>query len=502
MRCARCSRRRRARRRPSRTCGCRSTSPRSWPRSTSPASSSCSSSRRAASTSTASSPSSRPTSGAPPSTSTRSSPGSCPRRRPRRLGRARRPDRPRQRARARSRAAAPEPADLADRRRRCADLAVRRAGARARAPSPDRPEPGAAPPPRPRAGSGARARAAGARGLRPAPAQPARDRAPPAALRLRHRLIVTVLVVACCAALVGVAAQVLGGTAPASRRHRVGRRSGEHHRHAAGTVGDLLRREGIVLRDGDRVVPSTTTALEQGMPIHVFRAFPMTADVDGTVIAHRTTHHDRREHPSRAERADDARARRRPRSRSRAARTMVFRTPHDVALSVDDTTHAAPHQTRAHRRRAARGAQGRARPARPGRPAARRPPRRRHERARVPARPDTVVEDRIIPFPTEYRDDPTLAAGHTATVQAGRNGLMHRYSNVVTQGRPDRPVGRGRAARRSSSRRSPRSCAGARRSRAPSRPPPAPAAGERRRPPDRLGELVRQPRRLRAPAPT
>ena len=45
--------------------------------------------------------------------------------------------------------------------------------------------------------------------------------------------------------------------------------------------------------------------------------------------------------------------------------------------------------------------------------------------------PDTVVEDKIIPYPTEYKDDPTLAAGHTATIQAGRNGLEHRFSKVV-----------------------------------------------------------------------
>jgi len=45
--------------------------------------------------------------------------------------------------------------------------------------------------------------------------------------------------------------------------------------------------------------------------------------------------------------------------------------------------------------------------------------------------PDTVMENKIIPFPTEYKNDPTLAAGHTATIQAGHNGLSHVFSNVV-----------------------------------------------------------------------
>ena len=41
------------------------------------------------------------------------------------------------------------------------------------------------------------------------------------------------------------------------------------------------------------------------------------------------------------------------------------------------------------------------------------------------------MEDKILPYPTVYKDDPTLAAGHTATIQAGRNGLAHRFSKVV-----------------------------------------------------------------------
>ena len=47
--------------------------------------------------------------------------------------------------------------------------------------------------------------------------------------------------------------------------------------------------------------------------------------------------------------------------------------------------------------------------------------------------PDSVMENKILPFTTEYRNDPNLAAGHTTTIQAGRNGLAHVFSNVVRQ---------------------------------------------------------------------
>ena len=47
--------------------------------------------------------------------------------------------------------------------------------------------------------------------------------------------------------------------------------------------------------------------------------------------------------------------------------------------------------------------------------------------------PDTVMETKIVPFGTEYQNDPALAAGHLATVQAGRNGISHVFSNVVKQ---------------------------------------------------------------------
>jgi uncharacterized protein YabE (DUF348 family) len=178
------------------------------------------------------------------------------------------------------------------------------------------------------------------------------------------------------------------------------------------------------------VVPSTTTALEQGMPIHVYRSFPMTADVDGTVVEHRTTRHDpalvRRELnlPASLVRVD------RHGEITRGSR-MVLRTPHDVSITVDGATTAFPHQTAltvaellaAHDVKL--GPNDQVDPALDA-----------HLADGTPVHvyrltPDTVMENRIIPFRTEYRNDSTLAAGHLATVQAGRNGIAHVFSNVV-----------------------------------------------------------------------
>jgi uncharacterized protein YabE (DUF348 family) len=251
-------------------------------------------------------------------------------------------------------------------------------------------------------------------------------------LRLRRRLIVTALVVACSAALVGVVAQVLGGTHP--RRDVTVSVDGQASTIVtrAGTVGDLLASRGIALHDGDRVVPTTATALEQGMPIHVFRAFPITADVDGTVVERRTTHHDvagiRHELnlPSTLVRVDGH-------GRVARATRMVFRTPHDVVLAADGTETKLAHQTALTvgellaARKLTLGPNDQVDPALDADLA---------DGMAVHVyrlTPDTVMENKIIPFRTEYRNDPTLAAGHTATVQAGRNGVAHVFSNVVRE---------------------------------------------------------------------
>jgi uncharacterized protein YabE (DUF348 family) len=178
------------------------------------------------------------------------------------------------------------------------------------------------------------------------------------------------------------------------------------------------------------VVPTAATELEQGMPVHVFRSFPMTADVDGTLVEHRTTRHDaasvRRELnlPTQLVRIDGH-------GRIGRGTRLVLRTPHDVTLAVDGTTTPLPHQTSLTvaellaARKITLGPNDQVDPALDARLADGTPV---HVYRLAP---DSVMESKIIPFATEYRNDSNLAAGHTATIQAGRNGLKHVFSNVV-----------------------------------------------------------------------
>jgi uncharacterized protein YabE (DUF348 family) len=166
------------------------------------------------------------------------------------------------------------------------------------------------------------------------------------------------------------------------------------------------------------------------MPIHVFRAFPMTADVDGTIVEHRTTHHDvaglRRELnvPVGLVRVNGN-------GRVSRGTRMVFRTPHDVVLAADGAETKLAHQTALTvgellaARKLTLGPNDQVDPAVDA-----------HLADGMAVHvyrltPDTVLVNKILPFRTEYRNDPTLAAGHTATVQAGRNGVAHVFSNVV-----------------------------------------------------------------------
>ncbi len=250
------------------------------------------------------------------------------------------------------------------------------------------------------------------------------------ALRMRRRIIVTVLVTAVAAACAGVTARVLGGTRP-QRDVTVsidGRANTVVTR--AGTVSDLLAAGGVVLHDGDRVFPSLSTQLRQGMPIRIQRAFPIVVDVDGKITERRTTRHTlagiRRELglPAAMVRVGggnriDRRAR------------IVMRTPHDVTVIADGATTPVAHSTALTvaellaSRKIALGAQDEVTPALETRLA----PGLAVQVFRL--LPDQVVDVKVIPFTTEYRDDPNLARGHTNTIQAGKNGTARVVSNVV-----------------------------------------------------------------------
>ncbi len=252
------------------------------------------------------------------------------------------------------------------------------------------------------------------------------------ALRLRRRLILTALVVAVTAALVVVAGQVMGGTPP--RRDVTvsvdGRASTVVTRE--GTVADLLAAEGVALRRGDRVVPSLSTRLRQGIAVHVVHSFPVVVDVDGTVTHRRTTQH------SVADLRHELHV---PRAMVRVGggatlargEHVVLRTPHDVVVTVDGTQTPVPHSTALTvgellgAWKVTVGPRDEVLPAADARLAS------GMAIQVVRVADDQVVEDQVIPFQLQYRDDASLAAGHTRTIQEGRNGLAHVISNVVRQ---------------------------------------------------------------------
>ncbi len=250
------------------------------------------------------------------------------------------------------------------------------------------------------------------------------------ALRLRRRLILTTLVVGVTAALVVVAGQVMGGTPP--RRDVTvsvdGRASTVVTRE--GTVADLLAAEGVVLRSGDRVVPSLSTRLHQGIAVHVVHSFPVVVDIDGTITRHRTTVH------SLADLRHELHV---PRAMVRVGGSatlgrgdhIVLRTPHDAVISVDGVEKPVAHSTALTvgellgAQKVAVGPRDEVLPA----PDTRLTSGMAVQVVRVAD--DQVVEDQVIPFETQYRADPNLGAGHLSTIQAGKNGLAHVISDVV-----------------------------------------------------------------------
>ena len=249
-------------------------------------------------------------------------------------------------------------------------------------------------------------------------------------LRLRRRIIVTALVVTVAAACIGVTARVVGGTHP--RRDVTVSVDGRANTVVtrAGTVGDLLAAQGTVLHAGDRVVPDVSTQLRQGMPINIVRAFPIVVDVDGVITERRTT------------RRSVARVRRElglpaalvalgaPKRLARGSR-VVLRTPHSLNFLVDATTTPLAGVTDLtvadllRTRAVVLGPKDEVQPALETRLSD-------GLSVQVFRLVDgEVAEDQVIPFKTELRDDATLAAGHTAVIQAGRNGTVRVVSKVV-----------------------------------------------------------------------
>lgn len=249
-------------------------------------------------------------------------------------------------------------------------------------------------------------------------------------LRLRRRMIVTGLAVLVAAAFVVVAAQAMGGTPP--RRDVTVSVDGQASTIVtrAGTVGSLLAAQGVVVREGDRVTPSLSTPLEQGMPVHIIRAFGIRVDVDGTVSRHRTTRHRlgaiRRELglPAGLVRVGEA-------APIRRGDVVVLRTPHDVTLTVDGTSTPISAATALTVGELLAAQNISVAPTDEVAPALDAGLTTGMSVQVIRVTPDQVVEDKTIPFETEYRDDANLAAGHTRTIREGHNGRSRVVSDVV-----------------------------------------------------------------------
>lgn len=250
------------------------------------------------------------------------------------------------------------------------------------------------------------------------------------ALRLRRRVIITALVVVVVAACVGVTAQVIGGTHP--RRDVTVSVDGRANTVVtrAGTVRDLLAASGVVIHAGDRVIPPLSTQLRQGMPINIVRSFPIVVDVDGVVAKHRTTHHAltgvRRELglPAALVRVGA------PGRLLRNTR-VVLRTPRALSLVVDGTTTPLTGVTALNVRELLASHKITLGPKDEVQPAIDSPLADAQTVQVVRVGDGEVAEDQVIPFRRELRDDATLAAGHTAVIQAGKNGTVRVISTVV-----------------------------------------------------------------------
>jgi uncharacterized protein YabE (DUF348 family) len=167
------------------------------------------------------------------------------------------------------------------------------------------------------------------------------------------------------------------------------------------------------------------------MPIHIARAFPLTVDVDGTVHRARTTFRSvtgvRRQFA-----VAPAMVRTDGTGTVRRGSKLVFRTPHDgVTLTVDGTGTPLPKETALTVgellavRKIALGPRDQVDP-----PVGTKLADGMGVHV-LRLTDDTVVETKIIPYTTEYRDDPTLAAGHTKPIQVGRNGTAKVITKVT-----------------------------------------------------------------------
>jgi uncharacterized protein YabE (DUF348 family) len=101
------------------------------------------------------------------------------------------------------------------------------------------------------------------------------------------------------------------------------------------TVGSYLREQKLTLGQYDRVVPSASTAIENGMQVRVLRAFAVTVDLDGNITTKFTTHHDPQQFLAELKLGPEVVVRSAPKSIAAQGQPVVLRTKKQGTLVVD-----------------------------------------------------------------------------------------------------------------------------------------------------------------------
>jgi uncharacterized protein YabE (DUF348 family) len=280
------------------------------------------------------------------------------------------------------------------------------------------------------------------RSTAPAPARLPRPRKPrveTARLADRSRgsrLLVGLLVAVVIAGCAAVGPKLLGSTAPEHDVTLVVDGATVSFATRTRTVGGVLALEQVVLHPGDRVVPAADAQVTQSTTIRVLRSFPVDVDVDGRVRTVRTTRTSvqalRRELQLPATLVVTS-----GRGPLSAGASVVFRTPHTLMLRHDGRTTRIARTTALDVAALLSQLHIRLGP--------------RDEVAPAPAtklangmtvqvfrlQSNQVAEQVIVPFTTEYRDDPSLPRGEMRVASPGANGLRRNVYEIETSnGRP------------------------------------------------------------------
>ncbi len=202
----------------------------------------------------------------------------------------------------------------------------------------------------------------------------------------------------------------------------------------AATVREVLREEEIRVAPDDRIEPSPTAKVRDGLDVAVFRAFGLAVDVDGTVSSVRTTRVTaealRRElglDPGKVvvKSAPD---------RLGKDASVVFRTRHDVTITVDGTTLGQSSLALNVGELLGENSVVLG-PMDQVNPSSDTPLTDGMVVSVVRMANDTVQADEPLPYTVERRDDPSLTRGEERVAQEGVDGLQRvTYQRTLADG--------------------------------------------------------------------